>query len=568
MALVELNVGNRLARFREDQGGCPARNSGSSVALVGGGPTAIYTLSALIEAATVGLAVTIYEAQPRAGLGTPYRPGWNDPAMLSNIASIEIPPIVEKLIDWLRRQPRARLIRLGIDPEAIDDRTFYPRLALGEYFLDQLDALIDRARAVGISVEIAANCRVLDISAQDGGMSLSIEPNLGRPSQRIFDQVVLATGHCWPEEPEVRPGYFLSPWPATALHRIPASLVGVRGSSLTAIDAAVAIAVSHGTFIETTDGAVEYCTKPGDDDLKIVMMSRKGLLPEADFYHRVPYEPLAICTPEAMEQLIATNCHDLLERAYELFKRELGDADPDYAAHVGLDDLPLEDLADQYFADRAKADPFEWAVTNLFEARANYASNTTVPWRYAILRMHEVLALIVPHLSDEALERFNRFLKPVFVDEYATVPHLSIERMLALHRAGRLEVMAIGTDHRIDAHSPASGADVIVKGERHHFPFFVDATGQRALTIDAFPFPTLVEQGVVRTEAESEKGGAKGVAVDELFHPASDHIAAKRLFCLSIPFILSRHPFVQGITSSHEMGKVVGGALACQVASM
>ena len=58
------------------------------------------------------------------------------------------------------------------------------------------------------------------------------------------------------------------------------------------------------------------------------------------------------------------------------------------------------------------------------------------------------------------------------------------------------------------------------------------------------------------------KKEAKDVAVDEVFHPASDHIAAKRLFCLSIPFILRRHPFVQGITSSHEMGLVVGGALA------
>ncbi len=49
--------------------------------------------------------------------------------------------------------------------------------------------------------------------------------------------------------------------------------------------------------------------------------------------------------------------------------------------------------------------------------------------------------------------------------------------------------------------------------------------------------------------------------MDEQFHPLSDHPAADRIFCLSIPFILSRHPFIQGITSSHEMGIVVGAAL-------
>jgi len=81
--------------------------------------------------------------------------------MLSNIASIEIPPIGETLIDWLRRQPRARLVRLGIDPDMIDGRTFYPRLALGEYFLDQFDALIARAAVErGVEIEIRTNCRV------------------------------------------------------------------------------------------------------------------------------------------------------------------------------------------------------------------------------------------------------------------------------------------------------------------------------------------------------------------------------------------------------------------------
>lgn len=533
-----------------------------SIAFVGAGPTTIYTLCAFVDAAAEPAAVTIFEAQPRAGLGTPYRPGWNDPAMLSNIASIEIPPIGETLIDWLRRQPRARLVRLGIDPDTINDRAFYPRLALGEYFLDQFDALIARAAGRGIDVEILTQCRVTDVAPDANGMRLRVEPVAGEPFERRYDRVVLATGHCWPEEPEARPGCFLSPWPATALQRIAATRVGIRGSSLTAIDAAVAVAVAHGNLVETENDGVTYRISAGSEELRVVMMSRKGLLPEADFYHPVPYEPLAICTPAAMAELIADHCDTLLEDAYDLFRRELAHADPDYAERVGLDDLSLEDFADRYFADRTAADPFEWAVMNLAEAKANYADHVTVPWRYAILRMHEVLALIVPHLGDEALHRFNRYLKPVFVDEYATVPHLSIERMLALHRADRLEVMALGRDSRIDTHGEAPGATVCINGERHHFPVFIDATGQRALEIDALPFPTLIAEGVVQDEGDGGHGAARGVAVDERYHPVSAHPAADRIFCLSIPFILSRHPFIQGITSSHEMGGVVGAALA------
>jgi hypothetical protein len=52
--------------------------------------------------------------------------GWNDPAMLSNIASLEIPPLVETLVEWLQRQLEGRLIELGINPHKINDRVFYP----------------------------------------------------------------------------------------------------------------------------------------------------------------------------------------------------------------------------------------------------------------------------------------------------------------------------------------------------------------------------------------------------------------------------------------------------------
>lgn len=61
-----------------------------TVAFVGAGPTTIYTLCAFVDETTAPARVTIFEAQPRA-----------------------------------------RLVRLGIDPDMIDGRTFYPRLALG-----------------------------------------------------------------------------------------------------------------------------------------------------------------------------------------------------------------------------------------------------------------------------------------------------------------------------------------------------------------------------------------------------------------------------------------------------
>jgi len=98
---------------------------------------------------------------------------------------------------------------------------------------------------------------------------------------------------------------------------------------------------------------------------------------------------------------------------------------------------------------------------------------------------------------------------------------------------------------------------------RFEFPAFVEATGQRALPAKDFPFPSLRTQGLVRdTDAGDGKPGSRGIVVDDVFHPVSDGESEGRLYCLSLPFLLGRHPFIQGITSSHEMGTVVGAELA------
>lgn len=537
-----------------------------SIAFVGAGPTTIYTLHALLDQNRSPFALTIFEEQPTAGRGTPYRPGWNDPAMLSNIASIEIPKLEVTLIDWLRAQSAPRLVALGIDPDEIGERTFYPRLALGDYFTDQFQAILDRARAHGASVDVQTRCRVVDAVSEPDAMVLTVRARSGMLSEARFDHVVLATGHQWPEDPQVRPGYYLSPWPASALAGIAPTRIGIRGTSLSAIDAAVALAVAHGEFVEDSEDDLSYEPASGTGEFHMTMMSRKGLLPEADFFAPLPYEPLSICTPEAMETLIAADGL-LLDPAFALFKQELIAADPDYAVDTDLADLELEDFCERYFADRADADPFEWAKTNLAEAQRNYERKHTVPWRYAILRMHEVLALIVPHLDAEEYRRFARHFKPVFVDDYATVPHESIQRMLALHRAGKLDVFAIGDDYRIDSHRPEGGAVVTAMGERHAFPIFIEATGQRPLQAKSFPFPSLLQQGIVRdAQPGAPASASRGIAIDDQFHPVSDAIPEDQLFCLSLPFLLGRHPFIQGITSSHEMGLVVAEQLAAALA--
>jgi uncharacterized NAD(P)/FAD-binding protein YdhS len=327
------------------------------------------------------------------------------------------------------------------------------------------------------------------------------------------------------------------------------------------MDAAIAVACAHGRFVSTPAG-LTYEPAEGSEGLSITMMSRKGLLPEADFYFPLPHAQLKVCTAEAIAAL-GPKDGDLLDAVFDLFRRELLVVDPEYSAAKDLAQATLEAFSDAYFADRAAMDPFAWAEANLKEARENHAAKVTVPWRDAILRMHEVVATIVPRLDTRQFQRFSRHFKPIFVDTYGAVPHQSVERMLALHRAGKLQILALGDDYRLDTHRPEGGVLLSLEGEQRHFPVFIEATGQRPLGAIQFPFLSLLEQGIVRDQGASDAPEAsRGIVIDDVFHPIADSVPKDRLFCLSLPFIMGRHPFVQGVTSSHEMGEIVGRQLA------
>jgi len=482
--------------------------------------------------------------------------------MLANIASIEIPALPQRLNEWLNSETDERLASLGVARVDIEDRAFYPRLALGEYLAAQFWALVHRARSMGIEVDVRTQSAVTDVRVTGDQIELTVTDSRKAPTYCLFDYVILATGHQWPSDPEVRPGYFTSPWPASALERIHNCAVGIRGTSLSAIDASVALANRHGTFVPTDGSELAYRASQGTENFAITMFSRKGLLPEADFYHPIPYEPLAICNAETMELLIARcGSEGLLDAAFELFRQELTHADCDYADTLGLQAQTLEEFCDAYFARRAQADAFVWAQRNLDESVTNAAVKFTVQWRYAILRLHEVFGLLAPHLSDRDFTRFSDTLKTVFVDNYATVPHESIRRLLALHRAGKLLVSKLENGARFDTWSSSGGATLLDKRGRLHFPAFIEAMGQQVSSAREFPFPSLRRQGVIQDVKTDGREARRGIAIDGDFHPISACEPSHRLFCLSLPFLLGEHPFAQGITSSAEMAEVVADAI-------
>ncbi|MEI9988620.1 MAG: hypothetical protein WDM86_01160 [Rhizomicrobium sp.] len=127
---------------------------------------------------------------------------------------------------------------------------------------------------------------------------------------------------------------------------------------------------------------------------------------------------------------------------------------------------------------------------NLKEVERNKRERHTL-WRYAILRLHEVVQDIVPHLTDGDRNRFDTGLSRVFVDNYAAVPS-AIRRLLALREAGVIRVLELGPDCEMDVNE--HGTSIAAGNSVHRFRIFIDARGQKPLETKDLPFPTLCAQ--------------------------------------------------------------------------
>mgnify|MGYP001208030624 CR=1 FL=1 len=540
------------------------------IGIVGTGPSGIYSLMHLINL-PMPLHITLFEQNHRAGVGTPYDPETNDPAMLANIASIELPPVTETLVDWLHDRTDAELADVHISRAEISDRAFYPRVLIGAYYHDQLTKLIKRAEAQGHTVEVLTCHHVVDVIVHEGDVVIQVEAD-GATRLQAFDYAIVASGH---QERDVEEEHeqLDHAYAKRDVETWRDARIGVLGTSLSAIDVAIGTAAEAGRFVRR-EGRLVYVSDDAEAAFSVTLMSRRGLLPEADFYCPIPYEPLVHCTPEQVGTICADGKGDCLDRMFELFKTKLTTADPGYADGIGLQFLTPDTFAEVYFAARQRVPALDWAEANLTEAKANARARKTVAWRYAILRMHEAFGNAVKLLDERDRKRFSKGLKQVFIDNYAAVPPLSIERLLALRDAGKLRILRLGNDYSL--HSDDEGGTTTIQTEAGEeiFDVMVDARGQPALTLQELPFPTLRLQIIANERANDPSFTVddvsdlleSGVEVDESYALNDGLYSLSRVYCLSIPHLLKLHPFIQGLTSCDELAQAMAASLADELA--
>ncbi len=510
------------------------------VAIVGGGPSGIYALAELVRAESP-FHVTIYESGEKPGLGTPYDPALNHPSLLANIGSFELPAVVDTLEEWLGSL--SAKAREGMNVDEVSARAFYPRVVLGAYFTAQYRKL---ARRAGARLKLRARTRVVDVACEPDSASITSQCD-GVLTVERFDFAVVATGHRSrrgrPVSSLCAPAY---PAPKAPPER--SMRVSVLGASLTAIDVVLSIALQRGDFVAGASG-LKYLLSADAQPLAIEMLSRRGVLPEADFYFQYPHKQLRFCNAKALAR--ASLRPGALDLAFDLLCRELAGEDPAYAERIELKRLDADSFADAYFAEREAGDPFEAARRNLAEALAGVRARRVSAYRDVILRAHQAFAELAPKFSERDAARFRRGLQRVFVDNYAAVPPLSVERLLALQDAGVLALRKIRSGYALKKDGEA--VEIVAGSERERYDLVVDARGETAALAREIPFPTLRLQ--ILANQLGHPGDELEVTDELQLAPGLNPVG--RVFCLAAPFLLRRRPFVQGLTSAQEMAAQV-----------
>ena len=565
-----------------------------TLAIIGSGPSCIYLLKHLLDHVDVFdrhlASIEVFEKRRTAGMGMPYNPETTERLNMCNISSEELPELTISFVDWLRSLDVRRLEEFGIEPGAVSDREIYSRLALGEYLHAQYQAIVAGLSAAGISVLERANCKIVDVREEYDGVSL-IEDEGARFT---FDRVVLATGHYWPEEDHPKAGYYVSPWPISKLlpskGKIYNFTIGTLGASLSAFDVVSSLAHRHGTFEKKGRGLV-FRPHVGSENFRIAMHASDGLLPHLQYGQEEPLREIHRHVSEAdllalrdqkgflrLETYFDAVCRPVL---IEAFRR---DALPEIVALLEAPEFGIEDFAAKMTDEHDYADAFAGMFAEMKEAVESEARQQPVHWKEVIDDLMYTLnfyAELMP--AEDHLTLRSRFM-PFLMNVIAALPLPSARILLALHDAGKLEIIP----GRVQIADPPTGAtfttvEIDDEGKKSEIDYrmFVDCSGQGPLEPDEFPFPSFLAAGGIRAARSAfadpgqvqalpeekrakvfEEGGRwffamGGVDIDRGYRLIGrDGLASRRVADIAFPHTSGIRPYSYGLQACNDTARL------------
>jgi uncharacterized NAD(P)/FAD-binding protein YdhS len=532
-----------------------------NLAIVGGGPAALYLLKAVVEKNVKNINISIFEASNTFGTGMPYSNYWNCLEHELNIASKELPELKIEPHIWLRNQDVAIKKSYGIKDSEINEDIVLPRILFGKYLEEQFNYYLSRLMDSGIKVKLYPNERIEKISKRYNFTLKSAR------NSYFFDTVVIATGHVWPEKNLDKDYYYVSPYPLSKLHSIKDKNIGIIGSSLTAIDAIRSLARANGEFIEQNNGVI-YRTTNSSSNFRITMHSRKGLLPNIRYHLEHPrirkYE--YISELEIRENIASNN--GLLSLDYIFNKSYLDTIKvKDYNTYKEIKDLGIEGFYKYYF-EREGIKNFNQYELKLSEMKRTEKDRSPIYWKEALEDTIYTLNFHAKNLSAEDTIGLRKYIMPVYNHLVMFVPYRSVDELIALHKANVLDNIELGFDSEI------RDGQIHTQNKILQYDLLINCIGQKNLNIEDFPFKDLVRENYVtqasikitNSISEALTQGCSiyenqlylpGVAIDDSFQSLSDKMEPTGLYILSIPLIRGFNPDLSGLPLLNDAAELV-----------
>jgi len=546
------------------------------IAIIGGGPSALFVLKKLTDSSRSDCILDIFEAGPDTGSGFPYSREGACYEHISNVSGNEIPPLVGSTAEWLKTLPAATLNKYGISLPEFNDDCVFPRLLLGEYLHKQFELLLQRAIEKNMVVHVHVNSRVTDIIHREKKEKVTLQ--VSNKTYEGFDHVIICTGHQWPVTCEgIQPGFYDSPYPPAKIARTFNHAIAIKGSSLTAIDAIRTLALQNGRFTRHNNNQLVYTVNEKSNKFCIAMYSLHGLLPAVRFHLEESHLPADSVLPE---QAISHHREQndgflLLDFIFEkYFKEPLRKKDPVFYDHIRH--MTMESFVDEMMNLRERAEPFQLLRAEYEEARLSIKRKRPVYWKEMLTVLSFSMNFPAKYFSAEDMQRLQKTLMPLISIIIALMPQDSCEELFALHNAGKLSIIPVAKDSHYELH-PGQGViyyhtDEAGKSHATVYNTFIDCTGQRQLWIKDFPFASLVKDGRVsqallrfrstETAIDYQKENAAavieengryylkvpGLAITDCFNVVgTDNQQNPRIYLMAVPFMGGFNPDYSGL---------------------
>ena len=557
------------------------------IAIIGGGPAALFLFKHFVEANRSDLSIDIFERSGELGSGMPYSEEGANTEHITNVSGNEIPELNKPLVDWIKTLPDPELTKYGIEREKFHEYQVLPRLLFGRYLHDQFESFIEEADNQGVTTTIHLHSRVTDIIdvPEKGEVIITVNDQ----DTYNFHRAVICTGHKWPVKYEGKiDQYFDSPYPPQKIKLQLDHEVAITGSSLTAIDAIRTLARMNGKFIKKEKHQLEFILNKESANLKIVMHSLQGLLPAIRFHLEDTH--LSADSLLSEEEIAAhrkqNNGFLSLDFIFEKdFREPLREKDPKF--YEQIKDMMMEEFVEKMMSYREEMDPFVLFKKEYREAAQSIKNEESVHWKEKLATLSFAMNYPAKHFSAEDMLRLKKVLMPLISVVIAFVPQSSCEEMIALHESGCLQLVDVNEESHVEPHPEGGIIYHLSNGNGHskskRYKTYIDGKGQPQLMIDDFPFKSLVKNGTVSEarlafrspacavelmeqgdkQVEEQDSGiyylkVPGIGIADNFRVyQKDGKLNDRIYVMAVPYIGGFNPDYSGLDFCEEASSIV-----------